>query len=164
MLHILQQPSESTVANRYLIPAPELVVSSHVMTGESTFVVCVTLSYHGEGEEVIDKSIDGKQDVLQGIKRVTVDTDNRVAFTKLKVMDVSSKHRHQPFCLVFTLEEYHVDGRKEIHSTMRTSPFQVQSRPNKRKALPGEQPAPKRFANSLDITRTSSMPNVPTLR
>jgi len=75
----------------------------------------------------------GKQEILQGIKRVNVDKNGRATFGKLKVMEVSSKHRHQSFCLAFYLEEYSAQGNKRILTHVKSTPFHVQSRPAKRK-------------------------------
>jgi len=171
-MQIAQQPSETAVANRYLLPAPQLYITPNTITqnSNSTFVVSVKLAYHGESETELESTFDGKQDVLQGIKRVTVDSDNQVTFTKLKVMDVSSKHKHQPFCLVFTLEEYQTDGKKTVQCTVKTAPFHVQSRPSKRKST-GSLPPAKRFMSDVQqqdsFTRrdtTVSLPNIPTIQ
>lgn len=177
-MNITQQPSESAVANRYLLPAPQLSISPTIVPCKSTFVVCVALAYHGSSEE-ITRTLDGKQEILQGIKRVTVDASNHVIFTKLKVMEVSSKHRHQPFSLIFSLEEYRNDGKKNILSTVKSVPFLVQSRPNKRKSTGSLPPAKRMFfgnSNSSSqqeiisrksgspINTTSSLPNLPTIQ
>jgi len=173
-MQIAQQPSETAVANRYLLPTPQLYVTPTTATqnSNSTFVVSVKLAYHGESETELESTFDGKQEVLQGIKRVTVDSDSQVTFSKLKVMDVSSKHKHQPFCLVFTLEEYQTDGRRSVQCTVKTAPFHVQSRPSKRKSA-GSLPPAKRFVSDAQrqqesvITRrdtTVSLPNIPTIQ
>jgi len=162
------------VANRYLLPAPQLFVTPSAATqnSNSTFVVSVKLAYHGESESELESTFDGKQEVLQGIKRVTVDSESQVTFAKLKVMDVSSKHKHQPFCLVFTLEEYQTDGKRTVLGTVKTAPFHVQSRPSKRKST-GSLPPAKRFVSDAQrqqesvITRrdtTVSLPNIPTIQ
>ena len=132
--------------------------------------MCVSLAYHGNSEPVLENTQDGKQEILQGIKRVTVDSTNNVIFTKLKIMEVSSKHRHQPFCLVFSLEEYRNGGNKKVIASVKTSPFQVQSRPNKRKSTSELPPAKKMFFGSYHQqmmerrNATSSLPNLPTIQ
>ena len=166
-LHITQQPAEIAVANRYLLPAPQ-ITTPNIVTCGSTFVVSAALAYHGSSQ-ILEQTLDGKQEVLQGIKRVTVDSSNHVIFTKLKVMEVSSKHRHQPFCLIFSLEEYRNDGKKEVLSTVKSVPFHVQSRPNKRKSTSSLPPAKRVFfGNRQDLlsgpSPTSSLPNLPTLQ
>ena len=120
-LNIIQQPSETAVANRYLLPAPQLSITPPIVSCKSTFVVCVSLAYHGDSDTQLENTLDGKQEILQGIKRVTVDNSNHVVFNKLKIMEVSSKHRHHPFCLVFSLEEYYSGGNKKLLSTVKSS-------------------------------------------
>ncbi len=122
------------VANRYLLPAPEVVVSSSYHSEENcTLGVAVKLCYHTSGKEVAS-TLQGKQEVLQGIKQVNVDKTGRATFGKLKIMEVSSKHKHQSFCLLFSLEEYSAQGSKRILGQVQSAPFHVQSRPAKRKS------------------------------
>eukprot|EP01117_Protostelium_nocturnum_P009515 TRINITY_DN3399_c0_g1_i2.p1 TRINITY_DN3399_c0_g1~~TRINITY_DN3399_c0_g1_i2.p1 ORF type:complete len:617 (-),score=203.94 TRINITY_DN3399_c0_g1_i2:59-1909(-) len=147
-LVISQHPSDVIIANRYIVPAPSVVVS--IPKGYSgsvsfngiqpvTLVLSASLLYHLSGKEV-SKTMDGKQDILQGVKRISVDLNTMTAhsnsshltsvitFSKLKILEVSSKHKHQPFSIVFSIEEY-IQGSKRIISTTRSSLFQVLSRP-----------------------------------
>lgn len=141
IMSITSQPSEVAVANRYLIPGPVIAVATAQLpkSEAGTFIVSVRLLYHASGKEVTT-TLHGKQDILQGIKQVTVDKLGRAIFNKLKVMEVSSKHRHQSFCLEFSLDEYSTQGNKRTIATAKSAPFHVQSRPAKRKSM--ESPIP----------------------
>ena len=46
-------------------------------------------------DEEIATTMDGKHEMLQGIKKVTIDSSGSAVFSKLKIMEVSSKHKHQ---------------------------------------------------------------------
>eukprot|EP01097_Dermamoeba_algensis_P004239 TRINITY_DN27_c0_g1_i1.p1 TRINITY_DN27_c0_g1~~TRINITY_DN27_c0_g1_i1.p1 ORF type:complete len:732 (-),score=192.24 TRINITY_DN27_c0_g1_i1:390-2585(-) len=130
---ISQQPSDFAVANRYLMPPPTILAQNLTQVdNNSTLVVSARLFYH-EQEEEMTKTQDGKQEVLQGIKKVSLDKHGRAVFNKLKIMEVSSKHKHQAFCLVFFLEEYTSQGLKKTLAKVKSAPFHVQSRCNKRK-------------------------------
>jgi hypothetical protein len=128
---ISQQPGEIAVANRYLVPAP--TVSLEGMPQRASVIVTASLFYHGDDEEV-SKTVDGRQDVLQGVKKLSLDSNGKAVFNKLKIVEVSSKHKHQAFCLLFTVEELSSSG-KRVLAKLKTTPFHVQSRPNKRKSL-----------------------------
>eukprot|EP01096_Ripella_sp_DP13-Kostka_P001939 TRINITY_DN1250_c1_g1_i2.p1 TRINITY_DN1250_c1_g1~~TRINITY_DN1250_c1_g1_i2.p1 ORF type:complete len:998 (+),score=435.21 TRINITY_DN1250_c1_g1_i2:310-2994(+) len=134
-LTVVQHPAESIVANRYMIPYPAV---SFVLNKSSTpafshsLIVRVSLSYFDAAEEIA-KTSDGKQDLLQGVKTVNIDATGQAIFNKLKIMEVSSKHKHQPFCLIFELEKYGEHGNKEPVMKVKSTPFQVQSRPSKRR-------------------------------
>jgi len=134
IMSISSQPAEVAVANRYLLPIPEVAIAPSFRGTENgtSLIVSVKLFYHGSGKEV-GSAMQGKQDILQGIKQVNVDKNGKAAFGKLKVMEVSSKHRHQSFCLVFYLEEYSPQGSKRTLTQVKSTPFHVQSRPAKRK-------------------------------
>lgn len=140
IMAITSQPSEIAVANRYLMPGPVIsVVTNRVPKSEAgTLIVSVKLLYHTSGKEVTT-TLHGKQEILQGIKQVTVDKLGRAIFNKVKVMEVSSKHRHQSFCLEFCLEEYSAQGVKRVITSVKSTPFHVQSRPAKRKREAGEE-------------------------
>jgi hypothetical protein len=135
LMAITSQPAEIAVANRYLMPGPVIAVATgQLPKGETgTLIVSVRLLYHASGKEVTT-TLHGKQDILQGIRQVTVDKLGRAIFNKLKVMEVSSKHRHQSFCLEFSLEEYSAQGLKRTITNAKSTPFHVQSRPAKRKS------------------------------
>jgi len=140
LMAITSQPAEIAVANRYLMPGPVVVVATSQLpkSETGTLIVSVRLLYHASCKEVTT-TLHGKQDILQGIKQVTVDKLGRAIFNKLKVMEVSSKHRHQSFCLEFSLEEYSAQGLKRTITTAKSTPFHVQSRPAKRKREAGEE-------------------------
>jgi len=135
VMSITSQPAEVAVANRYLLPVPEVTIAPTFRGTENgtSLIVSVKLFYHGSGKEVAT-TMQGKQEILQGIKRVNVDKNGKATFGKLKVMEVSSKHRHQSFCLAFYLEEYSAQGNKRILTHVKSTPFHVQSRPAKRKS------------------------------
>jgi hypothetical protein len=135
LMAITSQPAEIAVANRYLMPGPVIVVATSQLpkSETGTLIVSVRLLYHASCKEVTT-TLHGKQDILQGIKQVTVDKLGRAIFNKLKVMEVSSKHRHQSFCLEFSLDEYSAQGLKRTITTAKSTPFHVQSRPAKRKS------------------------------
>jgi len=104
----------------------------------TTYQATARLYYAGMEEEVT-KTIDGRQEVLQGNKRLTFDpSSGRVSFSKLKITEVSSKHKHQAFCLLFTIEEIGPQGNnKKVIAQLKSNPFHVLSRSNnKRKGSP----------------------------
>jgi hypothetical protein len=140
LMSITSQPAEIAVANRYLMPGPVVTVALNQLpkSETGTLIVSVKLFYHASGKEVTT-TIHGKQEILQGIRQVTVDKLGRAIFNKLKIMEVSSKHRHQSFCLEFALEEYSAQGLKRTITNAKSTPFHVQSRPAKRKREPGEE-------------------------
>eukprot|EP01087_Luapelamoeba_hula_P015186 TRINITY_DN4505_c0_g1_i4.p1 TRINITY_DN4505_c0_g1~~TRINITY_DN4505_c0_g1_i4.p1 ORF type:complete len:665 (+),score=93.47 TRINITY_DN4505_c0_g1_i4:14-2008(+) len=132
-LSICIQPADVAVANRYLLPSPEIEVSPPFRARDGcTLIVSARLLYHASGQEV-STTHHGRQDILQGIRQINVDKNSRASFSKLKVMEVSSKHRHQSFCLLFALEEYSPQGSKRTLGEIKSTPFHVQSRPAKRK-------------------------------
>ncbi|PRP87813.1 hypothetical protein PROFUN_04287 [Planoprotostelium fungivorum] len=160
-LIINQQPLEVIIANRYIVPAPCIMVTipksyyaaCQASNGPAapftvdarapnfTLVICAYLYYHLTDKEV-SKTIDGKQDILQGVKRISIDVHGMhqsavgnnpnlttvITFSKLKILEVSSKHKHQPFSLVFAIEEY-TKGAKRVIATTKSTLFQVLSRP-----------------------------------
>lgn len=158
-LTVVQQPPEVAVANRYLLPPPTVTVvlpPRFAMNGDRTFVVRAQLAYT-TSEAPLQLTLDGKQDVLQGVIHVPIDKHRRGVFQKLKIMEVSSKHQHRLFCLVFRLIECH-HGRQILHSTeVRSAGFQVQSRPHKRKRG-GESPVyPAPFPISTAVRKSYSV-------
>ncbi|EGG20818.1 hypothetical protein DFA_00683 [Cavenderia fasciculata] len=133
-LTIQHQPSDSVVCHRYIHPSPTLMVDQELINNRtvgSALVVQVSLVYNSTYKQVSAKQSDGKQEVLQGIKSLMVDRTGLVVFNKLKVSEVSSKHLHQSFCLVFALCEVFNDGRanQEV-SSVTSSSFHVLSRNN----------------------------------
>lgn len=134
-LTVTQQPMESVVSNRYLTPAPTVQVNFATTPIPSNLRVVASIVHSGTDVELI-KTVDGRHDVLQGNKRVNIDANGKVVFGKLKIMEVSSKHKHQAFCFVFTLEENtQQQQQRKVLAQVRSSPFYVQSRPNKRKLV-----------------------------
>jgi len=147
-LFVVQQPPDIVIANRYISPPPILEIRSNGMESEKgksrTFIITVTLCYNqlNTPAQEISKTIDKKQDILQGIRRLTLSLSNQspktrqtyvsTTFPKLKVTEVTSKHKHQSFCLLFTLEEYSPSGECIVLHKIKTSPFQVLSRPSAR--------------------------------
>jgi len=148
VLFIVQQPPDIVIANRYISPPPILEIRSNGIETEKgrnrTFIITVSLCYNQLNAPVqeISKTIDKKQDILQGIRRLTLSLSNQspktrqtyvsTTFPKLKVTEVTSKHKHQSFCLLFTLEECAPSGECFVLHKIRTSPFQVLSRPSAR--------------------------------
>jgi len=135
-LTVAQQPLESVVSNRYLTPAPAVQVNFPSTTSiPSNLRVVASIVHNGTDIELI-KTVDGRHDVLQGNKRVNLDANGKAVFGKLKIMEVSSKHKHQAFCFVFALEENtQQPQQRKVIAQVRSSPFYVQSRPNKRKLV-----------------------------
>lgn len=112
------------------MPTPTIVIPPNFVPSEpnATLIVSATLCYYSTDKEVT-RTTDAKHDVLQGIKKVAVDKSRIATFNKLKVTEVSSKHKHKAFCLLFTLEEY-VHGNRRVIANCKSSSFHVQSRPN----------------------------------
>eukprot|EP01102_Stenamoeba_stenopodia_P010479 TRINITY_DN315_c0_g1_i1.p1 TRINITY_DN315_c0_g1~~TRINITY_DN315_c0_g1_i1.p1 ORF type:complete len:489 (+),score=153.06 TRINITY_DN315_c0_g1_i1:207-1673(+) len=131
-LTVVQQPTESVVSNRYLSPSPAVQVNLANSQLNNLYIVA-SIVHNGTDVELI-KTVDGRHDVLQGNKRVSFDANGKAVFNKLKIMEVSSKHKHQAFCFVFSLEETTQQQRKVL-AQVRSVPFYVQSRPNKRKLV-----------------------------
>lgn len=148
VLFIVQQPPDIVIANRYISPPPILEIRANGIETEKgrnrTFIITVSLCYNQLNAPVqeISKTIDKKQDILQGIRRLTLSLSNQspktrqtyvsTTFPKLKVTEVTSKHKHQSFCLLFTLEECAPSGECFVLHKLKTSPFQVLSRPSAR--------------------------------
>jgi hypothetical protein len=115
MLIIVQQPMDIAIANRYLIPPPSVKIINHfkLQKENNSVILCANLHYY-VAETPLTKTIDGKQEILQGIKKVGPDKNGIIVYNKLKITEVSSKHKHQAFCLIFTLEEYCNGEKKKI--------------------------------------------------
>jgi hypothetical protein len=96
--------------------------------------LCLTLT-----DEPIDRTLDNKQEILQGNLVALVGIDGKACFNKLKIMEVSSKHRHQSFSIQLQLEEMkksysnNEDKITVVGSPIKSSPLHVQSRINKRR-------------------------------
>jgi len=140
LLLIEEQPLGNVVANKYLEPPLVLSVTEKMMglAREGRLQVraslCLTLT-----DEPIDRTIDNKQEILQGNLVTLVGTDGKACFNKLKIMEVSSKHRHQSFSIQLQLEEMrksYTNAEDKITALgvpVKSSPLHVQSRINKRK-------------------------------
>jgi hypothetical protein len=95
--------------------------------------LCLTLS-----DEVLSRTLDNKQDILQGHTQVPVSSEGYVTFNKLKIMEVSSKHHHQAFSIQLQLQEICTEADGNISTiavgeAIKLAPLHVQSRINKRK-------------------------------
>jgi len=95
--------------------------------------LCLTLS-----DEVLLRTLDNKQDILQGHTVVPVSGEGYATFNKLKIMEVSSKHHHQAFSIQLQLQEISnaadgIVGVNPIGEIVKLAPLHVQSRINKRK-------------------------------
>ncbi|KAL6071284.1 RWP-RK domain-containing protein [Balamuthia mandrillaris] len=154
-IRIVQQPAEVATANRYLSPPPALAVPFAASAG-MFLIARARLFYHLTGEEVITTA-QGNQDILQGIKQITVNTKGRAVFTKLKVMDVSSKHKHQSFCVVFSVEEYSAHGFVRTLATAKTTPFHVASRPTSQKRKNSGKDSAEEEQKDEDVGTSTSM-------
>jgi len=93
----------------------------------------------GTTEETIGRTVDNKQEILQGHLVAIVGVDGKAVFNKLKIMDVSSKHSNQSFSIQIQLEEMkksYTSAEEKIvplGNPIKSSPLQVKSRMNKRK-------------------------------
>lgn len=141
---IIQQPSDLAVVNRYILPSPKLHISSPPTPGCSFFVAARVV--YSDDRSPVENATDGKQEMLQGIVRVPVDNAGFVLFNKIKVMEVTRKHKMRPFALEFSLEEMTNKGEVRNLASIHSMPFTVQSRPNKRLSTSGSVPPSKRSA------------------
>jgi len=127
--------------------------------------LCVTLS-----DEIISRTLDNKQDILQGHTVVPVSGEGYATFNKLKIMEVSSKHHHQAFSIHLQLQEIRkgsVNGTVAvvpIGEPVKSAPLHVQSRINKRKRSCSFHVRPKKRSrgesdcNYVDITSLLVLP------
>jgi len=169
-LVIEEQPSGNVVANKYLEPPLVVKVEDGLMllAREGKLQVsanlCVTLS-----DEIISRTIDNKQDILQGHTVLPVSAEGYVTFNKLKIMEVSSKHHHQSFSIHLQLQQIHkgLNGAVEVvplGESVKSAPLHVQSRINKRKRPCSFHVRPKKRArgesdcNYVDITSLLVLP------
>jgi len=91
-------------------------------------VLCGSLS-----EARINRTSDGKQNILQGYTLLPITPEGYATFNKLKIMDVSSKHHHQPFSIQLQLQEIKKTGSVvDIGDPIKTAPLRVQSRMSKK--------------------------------
>jgi len=84
-------------------------------------------------EARIYRTSDGKQNILQGYITLPITPEGYATFNKLKIMDVSSKHHHQPFSIQLQLQEIKKTGSVvDIGDPIKTAPLRVQSRMSKK--------------------------------
>jgi hypothetical protein len=136
----------NVVANKYLEPPVNVYLADEGLMAIArqgrlrvTASLVLTLS-----ETVINKTLDNKQEILQGQRTVVVQADGIASFSKLKIMEVSSKHQHQAFIIQFQLE-YADELEKvlNIGEPVKSAPLHVQSRINKRKRVPSQLTEPE---------------------
>eukprot|EP01125_Pyxidicula_operculata_P000791 TRINITY_DN106_c0_g1_i1.p1 TRINITY_DN106_c0_g1~~TRINITY_DN106_c0_g1_i1.p1 ORF type:complete len:490 (-),score=108.57 TRINITY_DN106_c0_g1_i1:481-1950(-) len=174
------QPQGNVVANKYLEPAIIARVAEPLkhMALEGRLQVVASLCL-AVSEQTLYKTVDNKQDILQGVTTVPVGPDGSISFSKLKIMEVSSKHHHQTFAISLQLQEIRVantiNGNNEsvtvslpVGAPLKLAPLHVQSRINKRKrSSSSTQPQPakprKRVrgesdSNYVDITDLLTLP------
>jgi len=138
-LIIEEQPSGNVVANKYLEPPIRVKVSEEFMllakdsALQVNAVLCSSLT-----EARINRTSDGKQNILQGTLTLPITQEGYATFNKLKIMDVSSKHHHQPFSIQIQLQEIKSGSIcVNIGDPIKSAPLRVQSRiNNNKKATP----------------------------
>jgi hypothetical protein len=131
---IEDQPYGNVVANKYLEPSLRVKVSEEFSllakdgSLQITAVLCGSLT-----EARINRTSDGKQNILQGYTILPITPEGYATFNKLKIMDVSSKHHHQPFSIQLQLQEIKKTGSVvSIGEPIKSAPLRVQSRINKK--------------------------------
>jgi len=134
-LNIEEQPSGNVVANKYLEPPIRVKVSEEYLplakdcALQVSAVLCSSLT-----EARINRTSDGKQNILQGTLILPITQEGYATFNKLKIMDVSSKHHHQPFSIQFQLQEIKSGSAcVNIGDPIKSAPLRVQSRINSNK-------------------------------
>jgi len=139
VLRLDEQPLGSVVANKYLDPVVVTVDERLLgLAREGRLQARASLCL-GITEETIGRTVDNKQEILQGHLVAMVGADGKACFNKLKIMDVSSKHSNQSFSIQLQLEEmkksYSSAEEKivPLGNPIKSSPLQVKSRMNKRK-------------------------------
>jgi len=162
------------VANKYLEPPLVVRITDNykqlAKEGrlQATASLCLTLT-----DELLERTLDNKQDILQGHVTVPITPEGLGTFNKLKIMEVSSKHHHQAFSIQIQLQEIRtVEPRFPIMMTIhsigepvKSSPLHVQSRINKRKrSFLGHHGRPRKRSrgesdcNYVDITSLLVLP------
>jgi len=138
-LYVEEQPTGNVVANKYLEPPLVVRIDDALVSLaregrlQVSASLCLTLS-----DEALLRTLDNKQDILQGHTMVPVSGEGYATFNKLKIMEVSSKHHHQAFSIQLQLQEIcnAADGSlgvSPIGESVKLAPLHVQSRINKRK-------------------------------
>jgi len=106
-LYVEEQPTGNVVANKYLEPPlvarvdDSLVYLAREGRLQVSASLCLTLS-----DEVLLRTLDNKQDILQGHTVVPVSGEGYATFNKLKIMEVSSQHHHQAFSIHYNFKKY----------------------------------------------------------
>jgi hypothetical protein len=133
-LIIEEQPAGNVVANKYLEPAVRVKVSEEYMALAKEANLQVTAGLCGSlNDNRIYRTSDGKQNILQGYITLPITPEGYATFNKLKIMDVSSKHHHQPFSIQLQLQEIKKTGSVvDIGDPIKTAPLRVQSRMSKK--------------------------------
>lgn len=170
-LYVEEQPTGNVVANKYLEPPLIVRVNETVLNLaregrlQVSASLCLTLS-----DEVLFRTLDNKQDILQGHTMVPVSPEGYATFNKLKIMEVSSKHHHQAFSIQLQLQEIYnaADGSVGVHpvgEAVKLAPLHVQSRINKRKrscfsghGRPRKRARGESDCNYVDITTLLVLP------
>jgi hypothetical protein len=144
-LRIDQQPNGSppVTANKYIEPPFVLQlteISLFPLARQGLLRVSAKL-FFTLTDQPANTTLDGRQDLLQGQLTVPVLSDGSATFSKLKIVEVSSRHRHQSFTISFQLEQMDPCNSHLIiplGKSVKSLPLHVQSRVPKRKRLPSE--------------------------
>jgi len=166
-LTIIEQPTRNVIANKYLEPPIQVKVNDSYISLAREGKLQVTASLCGSlSEEIINRTIDGKQNILQGFTNIPVTAEGSATFSKLKIMDVSSKHHHQSFSIQIQLQVKKNDTFVNLGEPVKSASLHVQSRLNhKRKTTTStSQETPKKKlrtdtdTNYIDITSLLVLP------
>eukprot|EP01101_Sappina_pedata_P006880 TRINITY_DN3526_c0_g3_i1.p1 TRINITY_DN3526_c0_g3~~TRINITY_DN3526_c0_g3_i1.p1 ORF type:complete len:821 (+),score=224.52 TRINITY_DN3526_c0_g3_i1:125-2587(+) len=148
------EPSDFAVSNRYISPPPTIQISmaDNLESGSTSFpsLIISAYLYDDDLREEISRTQDGKQDALQGTNKITLDVRGHAIFHKLRIVEVSSKRKNLPFCLVFVIEEIVnpsssptgivLANNRRVVAHLKTSSFYVQSRPAIKRKYPETHP------------------------
>jgi len=182
VLYVEEQPTGNVVANKYLEPPLVVRVDDYLLNLaregrlQVSASLCLTLT-----DEALLRTLDNKQDILQGHTVVPVSGEGYATFNKLKIMEVSSKHHHQAFSIQLQLQELSPGPSQgsdpsgsggtplplvlPLGEITKLAPLHVQSRINKRKrSIFGSHGRPRKRArgesdcNYVDITPLLVLP------
>jgi len=161
---------DNIVINKYIEPAFFIKVGDNLLTKARSGILQVRafLTLH-MSDQIIKYTLDGKQEILQGQTVVHVSDDGSAIFSKLKIMEVSSKYQTKAFSIKFQLEENYRSTIMPIGKAVEHSPIQALSRINKRKRTVNETteenppPKPRKRARGddskyVDITALLVLP------
>jgi len=133
VIHVVEQPTGNVVANKYLEPPVIVRVDDSLLDLASgaklQMIASLGLSL---SDETLSRTLDNKQDILQGNTIVQVSSEGIATFNKLKIMEVSSKHHHQAFSIQIQLQEQSSGEVISVGEPIKLAPLHVQSRINKR--------------------------------